>query len=124
MTEERPWSFDWQILVLNEFDGRIPVTQVEFTHSSFWVQVHDMPLICMNKMVGAHIGESLGDLEEVDVAGDGVGWGRCLGICVRIDITKPLERGRVLKVGGKLNWVTFKYEKLPMFCFQWQNYAR
>jgi hypothetical protein len=45
----RPWSFDRQILVLNEFDGSTLPSQLEFNYSLFWIQVHDMPLICMNK---------------------------------------------------------------------------
>jgi hypothetical protein len=69
----RPWSFDRQILVLNDFDGSVPPAQMQFTHSPFWIQVHDMPLICMNKGVGTKIGESLGALEDIDVAGDGGG---------------------------------------------------
>jgi hypothetical protein len=113
----RPWSYDRHILVLNEFDGCIPPSQMEFAHSPFWVQVHDMPLICMNRTVGTKIGESLGDVEDVDVAGDGSGWGRCLRLRVRLNLHEPLERGRALRLGGKSYWVTFRYEKLPMVCF-------
>jgi hypothetical protein len=71
--EGRPWSFDRQILVLNEFDGSTPPSQLIFTHSPFWIQAHDMPLICMNKEVGTKMGNSLGELMEIDVAGDGMG---------------------------------------------------
>lgn len=77
--------------------------------------MHDMPLICMNKGVGTRIGESLGDLEDIDVAGDGIGWGRCLRL--RVNIHKPLESGRALNLGRKTYWVTFKYEKLLLFCY-------
>jgi hypothetical protein len=37
---------------------------------------------------------------------------------VKIDLAKPLERGRALRLEGKSYWVSFKYEKLPMFCFE------
>lgn len=113
----RPWSFDRQILVLNEFDGSTPPSQMDFNHSPFWIQVHDMPLLCMNKSVGTKIGRSQGVLEEVDTAGDGTGWGSCPRLRVIIDITKPLDRGRALSLEGKSLWVEFKYEKLPLFCF-------
>ena len=76
-----------------------------------------MPFLCMTKGVDARIGESLGALEDVDVARDGTGWGRCLRLCVSIDITKPLEQGRSLQLERKAIWVSFKYEKLPLFCF-------
>lgn len=67
--------------------------------------------------MGTKIGTSLGEFQEVDIASDGVGWGKCLRIRVSINLTKPLERGRALNLGGKSYWVNFKYEKLPMFCF-------
>lgn len=103
--EGRPRSFDRQILVINELDGNTLPSQMKFSMSPFWVQVHDMPLVCMTKGIG------------VNVAGDGAGWGRCLRIRVSIDITKPLDRGRALDLGRNSSWVTFKYEKLPLFCF-------
>lgn len=52
------------------------------------------------------------------MAGDGVGWGRCLHIRVSIDLARPLERGRTLNVGEKDYCVIFKYEKLLLFCFR------
>jgi hypothetical protein len=72
----------------------------------------------MNKSVGSKIGASLGKLEDVDIAGDGVGWGRYLRLRVTIDLSKPLDRGRELKMEGISHWVVFKYEKLPSFCFR------
>lgn len=113
----RPWSFERQILVLKEFDGIVPPSKMEFTHSSCWIQIHEMPLLCMSRAVGTKIGESLGQLEEVDVANEGAGWGRSLRIHVTLDLTRPLERGRNLLYGGKSYWVEFQYEKLPLFCF-------
>lgn len=113
----RPWSFDKQILILNDLDGNAPPSQMQFTHSPFWVQVHDLPLICMNKTVGKKIEDFLGSLVEVDVAGDGMGWGHCLQIRVILDLRNPLERGRAIHLNGKCYWARFKYEKLPMFCF-------
>jgi hypothetical protein len=116
--EGRPWSYDRRILVLNDFDGWTPPSQLDFSHSPIWVQVHDMPLLCMNKAMGTKIGDSLGKLLDVDVAGDGAEWGRCLRIRVIMDLLKPLDRGRALNLDGKTTWVEFKYEKLPLFCFR------
>jgi hypothetical protein len=78
----------------------------------------------MNKAVGTKIGESIGELEDVDVAGDRASWGHCLWMRVQIGLNKPLERGRALNMGGKSYWVNFKYEKLPLFLFQlWENHT-
>jgi hypothetical protein len=56
----RPWAFDRQALIINEFDGQTPPSQMVFTSNPIWIQVHDMPLLCMSKMVGIKIGESMG----------------------------------------------------------------
>jgi len=116
VTEGRPWLFDRSFLVLRDVDELTPPNQMDFHLSPIWVQVHDMPLTCMNRAVGNQIRGSLGSVLEVDVTGDGVGWGRFLRIQVVIDLTKPLDRGRALIMQGKSLWVTFRYEKLPSFC--------
>ena len=113
--EGRSWSFDRQILVLNEFDGSIPPSQIDFNHSSFWIYVHDLPLLCMNKNVGTKIGNLFGILKDVDVVGDGMGWGSCLRLRVILDLTQPLDNGRAHSLPGKSSWVEFKYKKLPLF---------
>jgi hypothetical protein len=102
------WSFDRQILVFNEFDGSNSPSQLDFRHSLFWVQVHEMPLLCMNKNVGTKIGNTLGILEDVDVVGNGLGWGSYLHLRVSLDIMKPLDRGRALNFAGKSTWIEFK----------------
>lgn len=101
-----------------DFDESVPPAQMEFTYSPFWIQVHDMPLICMNKGVGTKIGESLEALEYVDMADNGGGWGRCLRLRVTLNLFNLLERGRALSFGRNKYWVTFKYERLPLFCFK------
>jgi hypothetical protein len=113
----RPWSFNRFIIALSEFDDSIPSSQWDFTTSPFWIQIHDMPPICMTKAIGSKIGESLGIMEEVDIEGDKVEWGSVLRIRVVIDLQKPLERGRALTIAGKAHWVSFQYENLPVFCF-------
>jgi hypothetical protein len=119
----RPWLFDRNVLVLKEVDENVPPTHMAFTQAIFWVQVHDMPLICMNREVGFTIGATLGRVEEVDVTSGRVGWGRCLRIRVLIDLTKPLDRGHALLLNGKSIWVNFKYEKLPQFAIHVSEYT-
>ncbi|GLT62155.1 hypothetical protein SLA2020_348130 [Shorea laevis] len=114
----RPWLFDRSLLVLHDFDGITPPSQISFSHSPFWIQIHDMPLVCMNREVGLKIGASMGEVIDIVVGRDGAGWGRSLRVRIMLDVTKPLERGRALRLDGKSVWVSFKYEKLPIFCFQ------
>lgn len=88
--------------MLKEFDGRLSPSQMEFKHSPFWVQMHDMPLLCMTSGVGQKIGSTLGEFVAVDIAGDGGGWGRCLRIQVILNLTKSLEEGVHSTSMGKL----------------------
>lgn len=106
----RLWSYDRSLLVLNVFDGKTPPSKMVFMESPFWVQAHDMPLGCMNRKIGQKIRDSLGRVEEVAVADDDVGWGKCLRIRVVIDLLKPLDRGCALVILGKFYWVSLKYE--------------
>lgn len=99
------------------FDDSLQPSQMDFKHSPFWVQVHDLPLICMSVAVASKIGLSLGEFVSTDVAGEGGRWGRCLRIWVILNLTKPLEHGHTLHVAWKTYWANFKYEKLPLLCF-------
>jgi len=77
-----------------------------------------MPLGCMNRGVGLKIGGSVGEVKEVVVAEDNVGWEKCLWIKVAIDLYQPLDRGCALHISRKSCWVPFKYEKLSAFCYK------
>jgi hypothetical protein len=77
-----PWLFDRNVLILKEVEESIPLAQMDFSKSPFWIQVHDIPLICLNKEVRYKIGGIIRKVEEVDVNGGGIGWGRCLWIRV------------------------------------------
>ena len=70
------------------------------------------------KEVGLRIGESLGRVEKVDVKNKGFCLGNYLRIMVLIDISMPLCRGRMVRMGGPSpSWVDFRYERLPIFCY-------
>lgn len=112
------WSYEHTLLVLNEFDGKTPPSQMEFSLTPIWIQIHNMPLGCMNRSVGKKIGETLSCVEEVAIAKHDVGWGRSLRIRVAINLYQPVERDRALLLTDKSCCVSFKNEKLPAFCYR------
>jgi hypothetical protein len=116
--EGRPWKFDRDLFSMAEFDGRTPPSELEFEKVPFWVRMYDMPLACMSREMGHRIGASMGVVEEVDVDEVGVGWGEFLRVRIVLDVTKPLSRGRFLKLRDKTIWITFRYERIPRFCFK------
>lgn len=59
----------------------------------------------------------MGDIIDINVDKDGVGWGPFLKIKVWVDITRPLVRGGLIHYLGNPLWIAFKYEQLPNFFF-------
>jgi hypothetical protein len=53
----------------------------------------------------------------VDTDESRVGWGEFLRARLRIDVMKPLIRGRLLKLKNGTIWIPFQYERVPKFCF-------
>lgn len=115
--EGRPWVFEANLFLVEDFDGRTSPTSFTFDRASFWVRMFNLPLGCMGREVGRKIGSSMGIVEEVDTEGDGVGWGEYLRVKISLDLSKPLPRGRKMNLEGTSSLIVFQYERLPKFCF-------
>jgi hypothetical protein len=113
----RPWAFESSLFLVEDFEALTQPSDFTFDTASFWVQMVNLPLACMGAEVGRKIGATMGMVEAVDVDANGMGWGEFLRVKIRLGLKKPLLRGRKLNVQGKQVWVTFKYERLPHFCF-------
>jgi hypothetical protein len=72
----------------------------------------------MGKEMGMGLGSILGEVVKVDTDENEVGWGEFLRVWVRIDVTKLLIKGRLLKVKTETIWFPFQYEKVLKFYFQ------
>ena len=117
--EMRPWHYEKQLVLLQEFDGKRDPKDIVLRWSPFWVQIYNLPLNHRTRETGMAIGASLGEVLEVDVADSGVQWGICLRVRVSLDVSRKLIRGkRILGEEGEDWWVRFKYERLPNFCYR------
>ncbi|XP_042941294.1 uncharacterized protein LOC122275977 [Carya illinoinensis] len=114
----KPWLFDNQLLLLKPFDGFTLPQKMNFDYEAFWVHLNNLPLACMNLEVGTQIGKTIGNVKEVDVREDGIGWGRYLRVKIELDLRKSIARGRTANVLGSKIWVPLSYEKLPKICFK------
>lgn len=65
----------------------------------------------MTKGIGEQIGKLIGEVEEVDVDEEGIGWVPYLKVKVSIDTTKLLMQGILLNMQGNKVWVYFMYER-------------
>ncbi|KAK2646078.1 hypothetical protein Ddye_021273, partial [Dipteronia dyeriana] len=51
-----PWSFDNFLIVLIELNGKGDIRNMSFNRATFWVQIHNVSLLCMMKRIGQFLG--------------------------------------------------------------------
>ena len=118
MWQRGPWHFGNNLIVLEKPRGTGNIAQLEFNKAEFWVQIHDIPIMCMNRRTAKWLAEQIGEVVELPSESREC-WGKFLRVKVRIDITKALKRWLKLKLGKteEVTMVNLKYEILPEFCF-------
>ena len=67
-----PWSFEKNLVLLQEFSGDLVPKEIDLKWSPFWVQVSNLPLKSRTKETGMVIGNKLGKVLDVDVPENGV----------------------------------------------------
>lgn len=113
-----PWSYDKSLVVFQRLHDAEALNDSKFSHVSFWVQLHNLPIRRMTAEAAEAIGKSIGEVEKVAKSDDERGGENCMRIRVRMEITSPLCRGRLVKLEeGQRCWVAFRYERLPNFCY-------
>jgi hypothetical protein len=85
-----PWSFKRHLLLVSDLNGEVQPSKLDLACVPFWVQIHDLPLIYMNREVGEKVGKEIGEVILVDIDEQGVGWGKSLRVRVKIDVKEPL----------------------------------
>ena len=88
-----PWHFDRALIVLKELNGIKNMRKEKFTHVAFWVQIHNIPIMGMERENIQKLGGLIGEVMEVKTDDDD---GECIGpyarVRILINITKPLEK--------------------------------
>jgi hypothetical protein len=113
-----PWSFDNNMLLLEQVQIGMQVEQIPLFHVNMWVQVHNLPMGLMKEKNGIQLANYIGAFVEYDKNNNSSFWRQYMRLKVKVDVRQPLKRNTKVKnkEGG---WcvVQFKYEKLGMFCF-------
>ncbi|KAJ0008131.1 hypothetical protein Pint_29751 [Pistacia integerrima] len=107
-TMSQVWKLDGWIHFTDAVDSSTPSNASCFTCEPFWVQLHNMPFAAMNNDYGVQLASAIGKVLEVDVGENGLGWGSFLRVKVEVELTKPLVRGRILRMGEQKYWIAFK----------------
>lgn len=115
-----PWFFDKSLLVLEAPKINQRSFDMEFKQVDFWLRIINLPIGLKNEKVAKKIGNNLGEYLEMDINKNDTYWGNNIRIRVKLDISKPLRRGFMLRTeeADKACWITITYERIPEFCFQ------
>lgn len=60
------WHFDIALIVLTEPTGIGDIKNQSFTHATFWVQIQNISIMCMNKEAIQKLGENISAVKEID----------------------------------------------------------
>ena len=108
-------------MVLKRYKEGSQVKDLIFDKAWFWVQVHDIPLSFMSRMVAESLCDTVGEVRRSLKSTEDDG-GNFFRVRVNIDISLPLCKGRVITPeNGEKSWVRFQYERLPNMCY-WCGY--
>ena len=115
-----PWHFNNSLIALVEPQGAGDISKIHFTKTLFWVQIHNSPIVCMNKETWLALGKLIGEVEEVDSGQTGECFDRFIRVRVHINITQPLQRvlvGKLFVDEEDVIMLPLLYERLPKFCY-------
>ncbi|KAH7848241.1 hypothetical protein Vadar_007118 [Vaccinium darrowii] len=119
--QEGPWSVMSNLLVLLPLSDGMVISELDFNVCPFWVQIHGLPVEKMSRANAVIIGSRMGKLLAVESASDGLCLERgFLRVKVEMDVSQPLPKGFWLRGrtdSSRDRWITFKYEKLPDYCY-------
>ena len=71
-----PWSYEKQLVLIQDFEAKLTPKEIELKWSPFWVQIFNLPLKSRMRETREVIGFKLGELLAVDVFDIGVHWGK------------------------------------------------
>ncbi|TXG57474.1 hypothetical protein EZV62_015303 [Acer yangbiense] len=86
-----PWHFGKSLTVLEKPIGSRDVSKLGFNNTEFWVQIHDIPIMCMNRRNARWLAEQIGVVVE-HPSDSRECWGKFMRVKVQIDISKPLKQ--------------------------------
>jgi hypothetical protein len=113
-----PWTIRNSWFMVQEWDREKDPKELAFQKVPIWIQLWGLPLHCKTIAMGKHIGAQLG-LAEDSALYDFPDKARIVKIKVQIDATQPIRPGIFIgNVKDGIKWVDFRYENLPLFCFQ------
>lgn len=91
---QKPWTCNKHLVVFERVVENVPISSLSFHFSAFWIQIHDLPIHCLNSVTRDTIGRSLGTILLMTDSEEEGGKGNYLRAHVKVDISPHLSRVR------------------------------
>jgi hypothetical protein len=75
-----PWTYDKFLVVFQRVQGDEPIQDSMFSHTSFWVQLHNLPIKRRTEETIESIDRSIGLVEKVAACEDKRGGENCMRV--------------------------------------------
>ncbi|KAK5842942.1 hypothetical protein PVK06_005364 [Gossypium arboreum] len=106
------WLFRKNLLLFDRLIKPMEKNQMWLNSSPFWIKIGScLPEFDKKDLLHA-IGVTFGGVIRSEIIEDSC------RLRINLDVQKPLRRGIFVSIDNKnKSWISFKYEKFPMFCF-------
>ncbi|KAK7822842.1 uncharacterized protein CFP56_036059 [Quercus suber] len=112
-----PWTFDNQLLLLKWWNRGMTVGKIRLEAASLRVQIWGASFDMVSPQVAKEVGSRFGEVEEGEWKKKKNDLNMFMRVRVALPISKPIRRGGYIAGSdGVKSWISFKYERLPIFC--------
>ncbi|KAF5183583.1 zinc knuckle (CCHC-type) family protein [Thalictrum thalictroides] len=116
--ENGPWLIHGYVISFKKWSKDLNLEEFDFSFFPMWIQVFGLPLERFGAANLWKVGSIFGKVLAVDPVGgadDKVPYGR---VQVMYNVQEPVKKdGEVTLSEGKKSLVSFRYERLPLFCY-------
>ena len=112
-----PWIIRNIWLMVHAWDRKVVLKDLNFSTVPLWIQLMGLPIHCRSYSMGKAIGDQLGEVLDSAVY-ELPDKANFVKIKILFDVNSPIRAGMYIgnEVDG-VNWIDFRFENLPMFCF-------
>ncbi|KAK1587448.1 hypothetical protein Q3G72_012963 [Acer saccharum] len=86
-----PWSFDRATIIFDKPSSASELQDIKFKLVDFWVQIHNLPLLCLTEEIGSFLGSMIGEVHDMDLGAMVEGSSRFLRVRVTVEVDRPLQ---------------------------------
>ena len=115
----RPWLFRNQAVLIEEYNGFTDPGTITLSKIAVWARVLKLPNNYLKEAVTKGMCRNMSEILEVRIQLPAGYIGAFVHIRVKLHINKKLIRFVPVTRGGKRNRYQIKYEKLPIFCWNY-----